>query len=173
MALFKKEAPEAIQSNTFLESNGRKIDATQVSQFFDRSVVKIKDNKGNIASRAENGYFYLPGRSGQKAFYLAPGETAQVYEKNTRLQAYQESRERGKRSIITETQTQIRNVDNEIINYEGTRAYYANPRYQSKETIKDIEQRLNAELGENLSGNSPRRISDAFIHAVARYQKKK
>ena len=98
MESFKKEAPEAIEPNTFLESNGRKIDAIQVSQFFDRSVVKIKDNKGNIVSRAENGYFYLPGRSGQKAFYLAPGETAQVYEKNNaRLQVYQETRERGKR----------------------------------------------------------------------------
>jgi hypothetical protein len=97
MVSSNKEAPESIQSNNFLDSKGRKIDATTVSQFFDRSVTKIKDNKGNIATRAENGYFYLPGRSGEQAFYLALGETAQVYEKNTsRLSAHQETRERGR-----------------------------------------------------------------------------
>jgi len=97
MSSFNKEAPESVQSNNFLDSNGRKIDATTVAQFFDRSITKIKDNNKNIATRAENGYFYLPGRSGEKAFYLKPGETAQVYEKNnSRLSVYQESHERNK-----------------------------------------------------------------------------
>gem|GEM_PF-3323056 len=76
-----------------------------MTQFFDRSVTKIKDNKGNIATRAANGYFYLPGRSGEKAFYLAPGETAQVIERaNNQVQKYQEVRDTGRRNVIRETQ---------------------------------------------------------------------
>ncbi len=173
MVFRNKEASEPFQTKNFLDSNGKKIDATAVSQFFDRSVTKIKDNKENIATRADNGYFYLPWKSGTKAFYLAPGETARVFERNNSTSKGRERYEKQKTGIVQETQGKIRNVDNEIINYEGTRAYYADPRYQSKETIKDIEQRLNAELGTNLSGNSPRRISDAFIQAVARYQSRK
>ncbi len=98
MELFKKQASAPEQPNNFLDSKGGTINANTVANFFDRNVTKIKDNNGKIATRAENGYFYLPRKSGTKAFYLAPGETAQVYEKNTsRLSVYQETRERGRR----------------------------------------------------------------------------
>jgi hypothetical protein len=98
MELFKKQASAPEQTNNFLDSKGGTIDASTVANYFDRSVTKIEDNNGKIAKRAENGYFYLPRKSGTKAFYLAPGETAKVYEKNaSRLSTYQETRERGRR----------------------------------------------------------------------------
>ncbi len=50
--------------------------APNVSSAFPQNVTKVQCSDGQIATRAENGYFYLPGRSGEKAFYLANGESA-------------------------------------------------------------------------------------------------
>lgn len=146
------------------------IDAKTVASFFDRSVTKIKDQSGKIATRAENGYFYLPGRTGSQAFYLAPGETAQVYETAQRWWILRRARERARNEVVPETRRQIRNVENEIINYEATRAYYA--KYHPKQNITYLENKLNEALGTRLSGNTPKHISDEFIRAVAQYQQR-
>ena len=100
------------QSNDSLYAQWGVVDAGHVASYFDRSVTKIRDNHGNIATRAENGYFYLPGRSGEKAFYLARGESARSIERRGSVSS--KAREKAQEIVKPETQRQVRSVRDSV-----------------------------------------------------------